>query len=151
MDLALDFAILFKITDTITFDNLDFIQNEWVEIWTQLEPFQTQTFEENMYYRKTQELFCESKKVVPTPKRPKTLLWCHEVNNNPGPERTVLFFLQNFYSNLSKKALIDLVKPLLDHCEVCLKSKPNTSKDRGLVGALPIPSLANDIVYVDFV
>ena len=36
-------------------------------------------------------------------------------------------------------------------CEVCAKSKPNTAKDRGLVGALPIPQLSNDILYHDFV
>ena len=33
-------------------------------------------------------------------------------------------------------------------CEVCAKSKPNTAKDRG---ALPIPQLSNDILYIDFV
>ena len=104
-----------------------------------------------MFYRTSKELFCETKKVVPTAKLSKCILWCHEVNGHPGPERTILFFSQRFHTNLSKKALFDTVKPLLDHCEVCLKSKPNTQKDRGLVGALPIPSLANDIVYVDFV
>ena len=46
---------------------------------------------------------------------------------------------------------MDLLLPLCEKCEVCLKSKPNTSKDRGLVGALPIPSLSNDIIYVDFI
>ena len=60
-----------------------------------------------------------------------------------------MFFLQRFYTNLSRKALFEVVKPLLDHCELCLESKHDTSKDRGLVGALPIPTLANNIVYVD--
>ena len=46
---------------------------------------------------------------------------------------------------------MNLLTTICGNCEVCLKSKPNTSKDRGLVGALPIPSLSNDIVFMDFI
>ena len=42
-------------------------------------------------------------------------------------------------------------KKICDACEVCLKSKTSTAKDRGVVKALPISSLANDHVYVDFI
>ena len=35
--------------------------------------------------------------------------------------------------------------------DLCAKSKPNRAKDRGLVGALPIPQLSNDVLYIDFV
>ena len=33
---------------------------------------------------------------------------------------------------------------------MCAEAKPNTQADRGLVGALPIPSMVNDVLYVDF-
>ena len=32
-----------------------------------------------------------------------------------------------------------------------MRSKPSVSLDRGLLGCLPIPSLVNDVLYVDFV
>ena len=151
MDTAIDFAILFKISDMVDFDSLDYNKNEWSEIWTQLDPYHSKVIEDKMFYRTPKELFCETKKVVPKEKIQKVLSWCHEVNGHPGPEKTILFFAQKFHSELGKKALLDLVKPLCENCEVCLKSKPNTQKDRGLVGALPIPPLANDIVFVDFI
>ena len=44
-----------------------------------------------------------------------------------------------------------LYRNLTSTCETCLKSKPNSAPDRGLVASLPIPQLANDILYVDFV
>ena len=43
------------------------------------------------------------------------------------------------------------MQALVDKCEFCLKSKPSTQKDRGLVGSLPIPPLSNDILYIDFI
>ena len=84
-------------------------------------------------------------------KLPKVLKWCHDANGHPGPERTLLFFVSLFFSNLTRRDLMTLLTTICKNCEVCLKSRPNTSKDRGLVGALPIPSLSNDIVYVDFI
>ena len=44
-----------------------------------------------------------------------------------------------------------MIKNILDPCKICCEAKPNTSIDRGLVGALPIPQLVNDVLYIDFV
>ena len=43
------------------------------------------------------------------------------------------------------------VKTLVFPCKICCEAKRNTQRDRGLVGALPIPQLINDMIYVDFV
>ena len=51
----------------------------------------------------------------------------------------------------TKKALILEAKAIVTTCEVCLRSKSNNAPDRGLVAALPIPQIANDLLYVDFI
>ena len=35
--------------------------------------------------------------------------------------------------------------------KICAEAKPNLASDRGLVGALPIPLMVNEIIYVDFI
>ena len=37
-----------------------------------------------------------------------------------------------------------------DCCEACLRSKPNTAPDRGILSAIPIPHVANDTLFIDF-
>ena len=76
---------------------------------------------------------------------------CHETNNHPGSERTLLFFLKNFYSGLTRTELHLKCQQLCNVCPTCLLSKPNRSTDRGLISSLPIPPLANDTLYLDFV
>ena len=104
-----------------------------------------------MYYKTKEELFCERRLVIPENKLNDTILWCHKANGHPSADRTIWFFLQNFHTNLSRKELIILSRMLLTNCQTCLKSKPNTAQDRGLVGTLPIPQLSNDMIFVDFV
>ena len=110
MDTAFDFAILFKLSEKLEFDCLDYVQNEWTEIWQTLDPHQTKMVDGKMFYRTPKELFCETKKVVPLTKMAKVLQWCHDANVHPGPERTILLILQLFFSNLTKKAIHEIAK-----------------------------------------
>ena len=102
-------------------------------------------------YRTEKELFCVTKKVIPEKFLRKTISCCHDVNGHPGVEHTILFFSKNFWSPISKGKLIEMARELTDACEVCLKSKPSTSRDRGMISSLPIPQIANDILYIDFI
>ena len=43
------------------------------------------------------------------------------------------------------------VQDITESCRICIECKQNTSADHGLVGAVPIPELGNQILYVDFV
>ena len=52
---------------------------------------------------------------------------------------------------MKAKALLKLISETLTPCKVCCESKPNSQADRGMVGALPIPNLSNETLYVDFV
>ena len=36
-------------------------------------------------------------------------------------------------------------------CEPCFRTKPNKQEDRGIVGMLPIPQVANSTVHLDFI
>ena len=150
MDTQIDFSMLFKITK-FNFNACDYVQSEFKEIWEQLEERKSTLVEDKLMYRTDKELFCETKKVVPQTHIEKILRWCHEINGHPGAERTTMFFSRNFYSELQKGKLTDLCKLITDQCEVCLKSKPNTSSDRGLISTLPITQLANDTLYIDFI
>ena len=44
-----------------------------------------------------------------------------------------------------------LIQEITKSCRICIECKQNTCADRGLVGALPIPELGNQSLYVDFV
>ena len=151
MDQQLDFGILFKISDVLKFSKEDYIESEFKEIWNSLEERRAILLEDRMFYRTDVELFVETKKVIPKAKLDRTLRWCHEVNGHPGPERTILFFAQNFFAEGTKKELIAKAKEISDHCEVCLKSKSNTGADRGIISSLPIPQIANDTLFIDFI
>ena len=52
---------------------------------------------------------------------------------------------------MPRKQLVEMARNILLPCAVCAEAKPNQATDRGLVGSLPIPQLANDLVYVDFI
>ena len=104
-----------------------------------------------MYYKADHKLFCERKLFIPQHKLRLAMKMCHESNNHPGTERTLLFFLQNFYSDLPRKDLLLIAKSICDKCEVCLLSKPNRASDRGMISSLPIPQICNDILYIDFI
>ena len=62
-----------------------------------------------------------------------------------------MFFSRMFFSLETKSALIKEAKTIVSTCEVCFRSKPNNAPDRGLISALPIPQIANDLIYIDFI
>ena len=121
------------------------------EIFESLDERKSTLIDGRMFYRTDQELLHETKRMVIKSKLEKVLQWCHDVNGHPGSERTVLFFSKHFYSDLPKKDLMVIAKKICDHCEVCLKSKPNAASDRGLISGLPIPQIANDTLFIDFI
>ena len=47
--------------------------------------------------------------------------------------------------------MIKLIQDVILPCQICAEAKPNLASDRGLVGALPIPLMVNEIIYVNFV
>ena len=104
-----------------------------------------------MFFRTQNKLFCERKLAIPKAKLLEVLHVCHESNNHPGAERTLLFFLKNFYSPLTKGDLLLMCKNICDTCKICLLSKPNRSFDRGEISSLPIPQICNDVLYLDFI
>jgi hypothetical protein len=151
MDLQLDFAILFKLTTPLNFSEKDYLESELKPIWEMIEERKSTLIDGKMFYKTDRELFHETKRMVMSSKLEKVLQWCHDVNGHPGAQRTVLFFSKHFYSEVLKKELMLIAKKICDQCEVCLKSKPNTASDRGIISSLPIPQIANDTIYIDFI
>ena len=153
MDSQLDLSIqtLLRITAPIEFQEDDFLSSEFSEVWESLEPFQANLVNERLWFRTERQLFCERKMAVPLNRLDEVLLWCHKSNGHPGPERTVLFFLQHFFAEMNRSELLENTKKLIAPCETCMKSKPNAFADRGLVSALPIPQVSNDTLHIDFI
>jgi len=153
MDSQLDLSmqVLFRLNTQIGFQEKDYLESEMKELWKSLEPYQSKLLENRLYYRNESSLFCERLLVVPEQKLEQTLLWCHQSNGHPGSVRTLLFFLRYFFSPKERKKLLDICKGISQSCEVCLRAKPSIATDRGLVSALPIPQISNQILYIDFV
>jgi len=153
MDAQLEFCLdtIFTVSAQTKFSAQDYIDSELFEIWEALKPHVAKTIDDYRYYRTDSTLFRETKILIPMEKLSETLLQTHDASNHPGITRTVLSFLQHFATELSQKELFLTTKPLVDNCETCLLNKPNRQIDRGEIGSLPIPFLANDILYIDFV
>ncbi len=153
MDAQLDFYLrrIFLLSDKFPMSADDYVNSEFGPHWQTGEPSKTFFMDEHMFYRTDQKLFCERKLVTPKTKVPMVLKMCHESNNHPGAERTVLFFLKHFYSNLTRSDLLQFSKEICDVCPTCLLSKPNRSIDRGEISSLPLPQICNDMLYIDFI
>ena len=89
--------------------------------------------------------------LIPQNKTKEILKEVHERHNHPGVVRTVLCFMQMYCSDLTQSELLLTVNPVIDNCGTCLLNKPNRQQDRGELGSLPTPDLANDLIYIDFV
>ena len=150
LDLGLQ-AIRLLLHQEFKFSGDDYVQSGFKDIWESLEPNQMEFFGQRMFFRTETELFCERKLVIPLSKLPEVLKWSHHANGHPGPDRTVWFFLQHFFVDLSRKELLKMSKSILGSCQTCLLAKPNTQVDRGLAACLQIPQLSDDILYVDFI
>ena len=69
----------------------------------------------------------------------------------PELKKTMWHFYQHYHTSILKKDLCEIIKNILEPCKTCCEAKPNNASDRGTVGALPIPQLVNEILYIDFV
>ena len=126
--------------------------NEYdITIWTQLEPYTPKILEDKLWFRNDSQLFCERKLSIPDSKILDALHFVHQKSGHPGSDRTLLMFYQNFHSMISKSELLRQCRMIVSDCEICTLTKVNTPSDRGIVGALPIPSVVNSILYIDFV
>jgi len=104
-----------------------------------------------MVFKSQSKLFVDGKLAIPDGKVCDALQWSHASNGHPGSDRTVWFFLRNFYTTLSRKDLLSLAKTTFQPCATCLRAKPNTATDRGSISALPIPQVSNDVLFIDFI
>ena len=97
---------------------------------------------------------CLKKKeiVVPNHCLCTVLAWCHTTaQRHAGGIRCLWFFQQLFFSRVSKTKIRKLIHEITEPCRVCIECKQNTCAYRGLVGALPMPKLEDQILYVHFV
>jgi len=148
MDTQLDFAIF---TMKPLLQPEDYSTEPWKSIWNQLPEGITQMVEGNLCCRNNAGLFVEGKAAIPQNKLHEALKWAHHTNGHPGAERTLMFFLKHYFSDLTRKDLMNRCKAITDACEVCIRSKPSSHVDRGLISHLPVPQIANDTIYIDFI
>ena len=106
--------------------------------------------EGKMFYREPNMLWCERKLVLPSKKVNEAIKWIHHINGHPGINRTMWFLLSHFQIFMPLKELEHKVSETITCCRTCADAKPSTQESRGLIGALPIPSMVNEILYVDF-
>ena len=106
----------------------------------------------SMWVIKANKLHREKQVVVPNHCLRTVLVWCHTTaQQHAGGARCLWFFQQLFFTRLSKTKIRKLIQEITESCRICIECKQNTCADRGLVGALPIRELGNQILYVDFV
>ena len=84
----------------------DYFECEFQEVRKKLRLNKTQFDDCKLWFRTQRKLFCERKLVIPHKKLDEILKICHESNNHPGAERTILFFLGNFCSSLTRTELL---------------------------------------------
>ena len=102
------------------------------------------------WYKDNQYLYYEDRIVVPEAPLDGCLQWAHLSSGHTGCNRSVDFFRECFYSQLTCAELRARMQSIVDSCG-CHASKQSDSRDRGLVSSLPIPYCANSLLYVDFI
>ena len=75
------------------------------------------------------------------------LQWAHLSSGHTGCNRSVDFFRERFYSQLTCAELRARMQSIVDSCG-CHASKQSDSLDRGLVSSLPITYCASSLLYV---
>jgi putative transposase len=153
MDAQLDLCLnqVLSLTQIMDFEPDMYQTSELAELWNQLTPHVSQRIDGWLYYRTDTKLYREMKALVPQSKLNSVLQKTHIAHNHPGTMRTVLCFLQNFACELNQAELVLRTKPLIESCATCLLNKPNRQSDRGELGSLPTPALANELLYMDFI
>ena len=105
----------------------------------------------DMWLRSGELLYKDKLIVVPEKRIGEVVHWAHNAFGHPGVRGTVWELGRRFAIPRSSKEIWDLVDSQVRKCQVCVTTKGNTQVDRGLVGALPIPSMVNIVVYLDFI
>ena len=101
-------------------------------------------------YKDNQYLYYEDRIVVPEARLDGCLQWAHLSSGHTGCNRSVDFFRERFYSQLTCAELRARMQSIVDSCG-CHASKQSDSRDQGSVCSLPIPYCANSLLYVNFV
>ena len=78
------------------------------------------------------------------------LQWAHVSSRHTRCNRSVNFFRERFYSQVTCAELRARMQSIVDSCG-CQTSKQSDSGDRGLVCSLPLSYCANCLLYVDFI
>ena len=147
MDVQLDLRI-----ENLHWNTQEYLDDEFfVKIWNELTIGKSKLIKEEMYWRSEDRLFREKKLCIPKRKIPEAVLWVHQLYGHPGGDKTFWHFLAHFWTPTAEKELQKMVHDLILPCKVCCEAKPNMQRDRGLVGALPVPNLVNQVVYLDFI
>ena len=97
------------------------------------------------WYKHNQSLYYEDRIVVPEARLDGSLQWAHLSSGHTGCNRSVDFFKERFYSELTCAELRARIQSIVDPCG-CQANKQSDSRDRGLVSSLPIPYCANSVL-----
>jgi len=126
---------------------------EYERIWNGTKPGHglMDSTDQRFYHRDENKLWCEKKLVLPPRKLKEGIVWCHINNGHPGAQKTAWFVESLFHTDMEFRKLEKEVREVIKTCRVCAESKPNQAEDRGTIGALPIPHMVNEILYVDFI
>ena len=120
-------------------------------IWSQLTPGKSKPIEKNMFWRNETKLFVEKNCAFHMKMYQNAFYGYIPHLDIQVPIGHFGISISFFFSYMAPKDLMKLVNDLVMPCKICCEAKPNTQRDRGLIGALPIPHLINDMIYVDFV
>jgi hypothetical protein len=93
-------------------------------------------------------LYFEDRRCVPEARVFSLMVWLHENHGHPQISRLLPLFRRQFYTKLTDVKLKEIYSR---HKCVCAKAKQNSPSDRGLLRSLPIPYMANSVLYVDFI
>ena len=102
------------------------------------------------WYKDNPYQYYEDCIVVPEARLDGCLQLGHLSSGHTVCNRSVDFFREHFYSQLTCAELRGGMQSIVDSCG-CHASKQSDSRDRGLVSRLPIPYCANSLLYVDFI
>ena len=101
------------------------------------------------YYRKSEEILkSERRTYVPSAMLDEVLKWFHELTGHMQVDRTVAF-QKEFHTAQDEEALKKRITAIVGKCK-CQVMKSTGPVDAGLVGALPLPTFVNTILYLNF-
>ena len=126
-------------------------QSEYKEILQTLSiGLEPRVIDGHQWYKNNQYLFYKHSIFVPEARLDGCPQLFHLSSFHTGPNGSVDFFCECFYSSLTLTELRSCMQTIVDSCS-CHASKRSDSRDRGLISSLPIPYCTNSLLYVDFI